>query len=77
MSRAGAGLCNAFMRLRGKEFRAVAHPPQAMVNLVRRHGFEPFARRRALFWRGVAFERMPRPSALDPVSEIRDNRHRH
>jgi hypothetical protein len=59
VSKAGVGMCNAWMRLRGKEFRAFAHPPEAMVDVVRRHGFEPFAHRRALFWRGVAFVRTP------------------
>jgi D-arabinose 1-dehydrogenase-like Zn-dependent alcohol dehydrogenase len=58
-TRAAAGFCNGWMRLRGKQFRAFAHPPEAMVELVRQHGFEPFAQHRALFWRGVAFERTP------------------
>lgn len=56
-SRAVFGALNLVMRLRGKEFRAFAHPPEAMVAVVRRHGFEPFSHRRWGIWRGVALAR--------------------
>ena len=55
-SRAFFGTLNLWMRLRGKDFRAFAHPPEAMVAAVRRHGLEPVASRRGL-WYGAAFER--------------------
>ena len=48
---------NLWMRVRGKEFRAFAHRPAALVETVRGHGFEPFAFRRGGIWRGVAFAR--------------------
>jgi magnesium-protoporphyrin O-methyltransferase len=56
-SRAAFALLNLSMRLRGKEFRAFAHPPEALVEVVRRHGLEPFTRRRGGIWRGVGFSR--------------------
>jgi magnesium-protoporphyrin O-methyltransferase len=48
---------NLWMRVRGKEFRAFAHRPERMADVVRRAGFEPFTRRRGGIWRGTAFER--------------------
>ena len=48
---------NLWLRLRGNDFRAFTHPPEAMVEVVRRAGLEPFARRRGGIWRGVAFAR--------------------
>lgn len=56
-SRAVFGAFNLVMRLRGKEFRAFAHPPEAMEAVVRRHGFEPFSHRRRGIWRGIALAR--------------------
>jgi 16S rRNA G966 N2-methylase RsmD len=56
-SRAFFGSMNLWLRLRGNEFQAFAHPPAAMVDVVRRAGLEPFARRRGGIWRGVAFSR--------------------
>jgi magnesium-protoporphyrin O-methyltransferase len=57
VSRAVFGLMNLGMRLRGNEFRAFVHRPERMVEVVRRHGLEPFAYRRSGIWRGVAFAR--------------------
>jgi len=57
VSRGLFGSMNLWLRLRGNEFRAFAHPPEAMFDVVRRAGLEPFARRRAGIWRGVAFTR--------------------
>ena len=59
VSRAVLGLGNLWMRLRGNDFRAYAHPPKDMVDVVRRAGFEEFARRTRGIWRGVAFSRRP------------------
>ncbi len=56
-SRALLAALNAWMAVRGREFRAFAHPPRAMVEVARRRGLEPFAYRGALVWRGVAFRR--------------------
>lgn len=56
-SRAAFALLNLWLRLRGKEFRAFAHLPEAMVEVVRRAGLEPVARRRGGIWRGVGFSR--------------------
>ena len=57
VSRALFATMNVWLRLRGNEFRAFAHPPDAMVDIVRRAGLEPYARRRGGIWRGVAFAR--------------------
>jgi magnesium-protoporphyrin O-methyltransferase len=51
------GAVNLLMSLRGKQFRAFVHPPEELVEVVRRNGLEPFARKRLGFWRGVAFAR--------------------
>jgi hypothetical protein len=56
-SRAFFGVLNLAMRIRGKEFRAFAHAPDALVATVRSYGFEPFAFRRSGIWRGVALAR--------------------
>jgi len=56
-SRALFALANAWMRLRGREFRAFAHPPRAMLEVVRARGFQPYAYRRARIWQGAAFIR--------------------
>jgi hypothetical protein len=55
---------NLVMRVRGKEFRAFAHPPQALLATVERHGFEPFAFRRRGIWRGIALARSSGETAL-------------
>ena len=56
-SRALLGLVNLWLRLRRSEFRTFVHPPQEMIDVVRRAGFEPYARRRGGIWRGIALER--------------------
>src|SRR5262245_24796077 len=56
-SRALFGTMNLLLRLRRSSFRGYAHPPEAMADVVQRAGFEPYARRRAGIWRGVAFAR--------------------
>jgi len=48
---------NLWLKLRGNEFRAFAHPPSAMVEVVCGAGFEQFALRRGGIWRGAAFAR--------------------
>jgi magnesium-protoporphyrin O-methyltransferase len=63
-SRAAFGAMNLVMRVRGKEFRAFAHPPQALLATVERHGFEPFAFRRRGIWRGIALARSSGETAL-------------
>jgi 2-polyprenyl-3-methyl-5-hydroxy-6-metoxy-1,4-benzoquinol methylase len=55
---------NLWMRLRGKEFRAFAHPPEALIATARAHGFESFASRRGGIWRGAAFARAVDEPAL-------------
>jgi len=64
VSRAFLAGGNLWMRLRGNEFRAFAHPPQALIATVRAHGFEPIAFRRGGIWRGVAFVRAADEPAL-------------
>lgn len=57
LSRAFLWAGNLWMRLRGKEFRAFAHPPARLIAVVESHGFEPTAFRRNGIWRGAAFRR--------------------
>ena len=57
VSRALLGLVNLWLRMRGTEFRTFAHPPERMTDVVRRAGFEPYARRRGGIWRGIALAR--------------------
>ena len=57
VSRGLLGLVNLWLRLRGKEFRMFAHSPERMIDVVRRAGFEPYARRRGGIWRGIALAR--------------------
>jgi Methyltransferase domain len=59
-SRAVIALLNIWPWLKRSEFRAFVHPPRAMEAIARRHGFEPYARRRRGIWRGVALERTDR-----------------
>ena len=60
VSRAAMTLLNLWPWLKGSEFRAFVHPPSAMEEIARRHGFEPYARRRGGIWRGIALERNDR-----------------
>lgn len=57
VSRAVLTLGNLWMRLRGSDFRAFTHDPEAMVGVVRSAGFEVYSRRRGGIWRGVALAR--------------------
>ncbi|MET0938816.1 MAG: SAM-dependent methyltransferase [Gaiellaceae bacterium] len=57
VSRTLLGLVNLWLRMRGTDFRTYAHPPDLMVDVVRRAGFEPYARRRGGIWRGIALAR--------------------
>lgn len=57
VSRALLGLVNVWLRMRGSDFRTFAHPPERMVEVVRRAGFEPYARRGGGIWRGIALAR--------------------
>jgi len=57
VSRAVLRLVNLWLRLRGSEFRTFAHPPERMVEVVRRAGFEPYTHRRGGIWRGIALAR--------------------
>jgi magnesium-protoporphyrin O-methyltransferase len=57
VSRALLGLVNLWLRVSGTDFRTFAHPPEHMVDVVRRAGFEPYARRRGGIWRGIALAR--------------------
>ena len=64
VSRALFAAGNLFMRLRGRDFRAFAHPPHALIATVRAHGFEPFAFRFGGIWRGAAFVRAQEEGAV-------------
>lgn len=57
VSRAIFACLNLWMRVGGHEFRAFAHPPGAMIDVLRGHGFDAFATRRGGIWRGVALAR--------------------
>jgi magnesium-protoporphyrin O-methyltransferase len=50
---------NAWNRMRGKEFRAYLHHPEAMVSVVERTGMRRTMERRGLVWTVVGFERAP------------------
>jgi 16S rRNA G966 N2-methylase RsmD len=57
LSRAAISVLNLWPWLKRSEFRAFVHPPRAMEEVARRHGFEPYARRRGGIWRGIALAR--------------------
>jgi hypothetical protein len=65
VSRSLLGLVNVWLRVRGTKFRTYAHPPELMVDVVRRAGFEPYARRRGGIWRGIALAR-GQGATIDP-----------
>jgi 2-polyprenyl-3-methyl-5-hydroxy-6-metoxy-1,4-benzoquinol methylase len=56
-SRALNGASNLWMRARRNDFRSYVHPPERMIEVARRQGLEPVARRRRRVWLGVAFVR--------------------
>lgn len=51
------GLENTYRRVRGVEFRAYLHSPQAILETARRAGFEVVFSDRDFMWHGVVFER--------------------
>jgi magnesium-protoporphyrin O-methyltransferase len=51
------GWDNLLRRLRGNDFRAFVHPPDAMVGVVQRQGLTPRYRHHGLTWDVVGFER--------------------
>jgi magnesium-protoporphyrin O-methyltransferase len=57
VSRALVGTQNLFFRLRGREFRVFAHPPQAMLAVLADHGLHPRTIRRGAVWQVVAATR--------------------
>jgi len=57
VSRALIGASNLAFRLLRREFRAFAHPPQAMVAVIARRGLRPAFLHRGLPWRVVGLER--------------------
>ena len=65
VSRSLLWLANLWLRVRGTDFRSYAHPPELMVDVVRRAGFEPYARRRGGIWRGIALAR-GQGATIDP-----------
>jgi 2-polyprenyl-3-methyl-5-hydroxy-6-metoxy-1,4-benzoquinol methylase len=50
LSRAMVAASNLMLRLRGRTYRGFVHDPEAMVAVLRRHGFEPRYRHRGLVW---------------------------
>jgi 2-polyprenyl-3-methyl-5-hydroxy-6-metoxy-1,4-benzoquinol methylase len=60
LSRLINGSSNLWMRMRKNEFRSYVHPPESMIDVARRHGLEPVARRRRRVWLAVAFARPTR-----------------
>jgi magnesium-protoporphyrin O-methyltransferase len=59
VSRALLAAQNLGFRLAGKEFRTFAHPPAAMVDVLRAGGLRPAYAHRGLAWRIVGLERAP------------------
>lgn len=54
-----AGLCvlNAWQRARGRDYRSFAHPPEAMLQVLRGTGLRPVHSRQAGLWRLQSLER--------------------
>jgi 2-polyprenyl-3-methyl-5-hydroxy-6-metoxy-1,4-benzoquinol methylase len=59
-------IANAWPALRGREFRGFAHPPDAMLAVVERHGLRRVADERTLLWRITVLEAPERPLASRP-----------
>ncbi len=57
VSRAFVAIQAAFFRLRHKQFRAFAHPPEAMLDVLRRRGFRVSYRHEGLAWHVAGLER--------------------
>jgi magnesium-protoporphyrin O-methyltransferase len=57
ISRAIVAAENLQFRLRGREFRVFAHPPEAMLSVLERHGLRPAFRDRGVPWHVAGLER--------------------
>lgn len=51
------GMGNAFCRIRGVDFQAFIHPPQAILDRARQGGFTVVFNDHDFIWHGVVFER--------------------
>jgi magnesium-protoporphyrin O-methyltransferase len=60
--RLGLRVLNLWFRLRGKTYRAYAHPNRLVDRLVGTAGLRPVAETGTFYWRVVAFERSGSPS---------------
>jgi magnesium-protoporphyrin O-methyltransferase len=59
VSRLGVAGQNLVFRMLGREFRAFAHPPAAMLAVLERRGFRRTFAHRALVWQAAGLERTP------------------
>jgi hypothetical protein len=59
ISRLVVSLQNLVFRLLGKEFRSFAHPPAAMLAVLKERGLRPTFARHALVWQVAGLEREP------------------
>ena len=57
VSRIGFTVLNAFFRLSGRTYRAFAHSPEAMVDVLRARGLEPIFEHSGAWWRVVGVAR--------------------
>src|SRR5512146_672683 len=57
LSRLLLGISNLLLRLRGREFRAFAHPPAAMLAVLEGRGFRQTFAHHALVWQAAGLER--------------------
>lgn len=55
--RAAVAVENALLRLVGRRFRAFAHPPAAMLDVLARHGFRPVYEHHTAVWQVAGLER--------------------
>jgi SAM-dependent methyltransferase len=60
--RLGLRVLNLWFRLRGKTYRAYAHPNRLVDRLVAAAGLRPVAETSTFYWRVVAYERSGNPS---------------
>jgi SAM-dependent methyltransferase len=58
-TRAGIGLMNLYLRLRGLRFRVFVHPEAAMIGRLSAAGFDVSGERTGLIWRTVVLRRRP------------------
>lgn len=57
LARIGVGIGNTYCRVRGIDFRAFVHPPDAIESAASAGGFDVAYRDRDLIWNAVVFER--------------------